>query len=182
MISVDRRDGPMPALWIGTAAEVENLNRQHTTGTAFLRFIQAAIGRSWANEARRLQPSPTASGHFQQRICSRFPDHVTSNPPLSGVRFDILIIHRRHGIVIFEVKAMGDAFTLSPDLHQSISAQHEVIRKKIGRSLQTAGQRGKGPEVFAERPLAGKPPSGHQRANPAEPREADGASCGEARS
>lgn len=51
-------------------------------------------------------------------------------------KFDILIIHRQHGIMIFEVKAVGDAFGLSDTLNQSIDAQYDVIRKKVERSLK----------------------------------------------
>lgn len=75
-------------------------------------------------------------GTFSTEDLFAFPRPRDLEPSAQRGTFDILIIHRRHGIVVFEVKAMGNAFILSPDLHHSIIAQHEVIRKKIGRSLQ----------------------------------------------
>ena len=50
--------------------------------------------------------------------------------------FDILIIYPEHGFIILEVKAMGDAFSLSEKLHQSVGAQYEVIIKKVEQSLK----------------------------------------------
>ena len=50
--------------------------------------------------------------------------------------FDILIIHPEHGVIILEVKAVGDTFSLSEELHQSVGAQYEVIRKKVEQSLK----------------------------------------------
>ncbi|KAK7105156.1 uncharacterized protein [Littorina saxatilis] len=49
-------------------------------------------------------------------------------------RFDILIIHRKKGVILLKVKAMGDAFGLSSDL--DIGGQFAVIRKKVERSLK----------------------------------------------
>ena len=93
----------------------------------------------WSELSERSSTSTALAnslGTFSTEDLFAFPRPRDLEPSAQRGTFDILIIHRRHGIVIFEVKAMGDAFTLSPDLHQSISAQHEVIRKKIGRSLQ----------------------------------------------
>lgn len=51
-------------------------------------------------------------------------------------RFDILIIYRDLGLMIFEVKAVGDAFDLSLEIRGSVSKQHDIIRKRVEKSLK----------------------------------------------
>lgn len=127
-------------------ADASTVNRDSSGGgqskqTAHNRHgvFEVHTSGDWSELSERSSTSTALAnslGTFSTEDLFAFPRPRDLEPSAQRGTFDILIIHRRHGIVIFEVKAMGDAFTLSPDLHQSISAQHEVIRKKIGRSLQ----------------------------------------------
>ena len=65
---------------------------------------------------------------------SMFPRPRDLEPNLQRGEFDVLILNRRVGVVLIEVKAIGDVFGVLPDL-QSVRGQYTAINKRIKQAL-----------------------------------------------